>query len=308
MAVMLAEGCRDALAGLSGDLLAIWVVAGIEGIEEAQVAADGHIAGEDAPGVLGSGFHADPGEVLALGIEAQGDGLDEQAARRRHEHGEQRGLEGQQAAAIGGCAFGEDGHGLAGGKRCAELGDLFSHTAALGSGDENGVVEPGQPADEGPVSDLILCDECRAGEAGEDGNVDPADMIGDIEDIVDERAAFAGDAHAEDARCGSEETTRPRRGRCAEKMAGQAGSKDDEQRADAQGEAQGPAGILKDRAPLPHGFCASRVGALRQASAWGGYGLPPAAGGDAPRPHISSRAVPNATPKQRPSQFMGSGA
>ncbi len=237
------------------------------------MAADGCFGAEDAPGVLGGGFLADPGKVLALRIEAERYRLDEQAAGRRHEYGKQRGLEGQQTATVGCGAFGEDGDRLAGGKCCAEFGDLFSDTSALGAGDEDRIVELCQPADNGPVLDLVLCDKGCAGEGGEDGNVDPADMIGDIEDIVDQRAAFAGDADTEDARRGGEEAAGPWRGGCtgfcAEPMAGQADGECSENGGQADDEAHGPAGILEDRARWPHGDWASRVGRGRQAEAYG---------------------------------------
>lgn len=214
--------------------------------------------------------------MLALRIEAERHGLDEQAARRRHEHGEQRWLEGQQAAAIGGGAFGEDGDRLALGERLAQRIDLATYRVTLGARDKDSIVEPGQPADDGPAFDLVLRDKGCAGEAAEDGYIDPADVIGDVENIMDERSADAGDADAEDARCGSKEAARPRRWLGGERIGGHADGKGGEKRTDARSKAHGPDGILKDCAQRPHAFCASRAADWRQvgfACALGALGM-----------------------------------
>ena len=88
-------------------------------------------AAEHSPGILRGGFGADPGEFAAAGIEIEHDGLDAHARRRRIERGEQRRLERQQVAAIGGGAFGKQGEHRVTGDGGTQRVDLFADAKAI---------------------------------------------------------------------------------------------------------------------------------------------------------------------------------
>jgi hypothetical protein len=76
----------------------------------------------------------------------------------------------------------------------------------------DGAVEPGEPADHRRGRDLRLGDEGGAARAAEREDVDPAQMVGDVEDVALQRRADPLDARAGDPPGGAEEILRPGRG------------------------------------------------------------------------------------------------
>lgn len=195
-------------------------------------------AGEHAPGILRGGFLPDPGKVTAGAIEVEQHGLDHQCPWWWHQHREKRRLEGQQAAAIGGGAFRKDRHRLVLGERGAQFGDLGGDRHAIGPRYEDGVIELGQPADQGPPGNLVLADKGRAGGTTEDGNIEPRQMVGYIEHVVKNRRANDFDARPTGTRRSRKKSSRPWRSAAEQSINPVRGQAD----AEGAGQPQNPSG------------------------------------------------------------------
>src|SRR3954465_7461332 len=83
----------------------------------------------------------------------------------------------------------------------------------LGGGDEDGVVEPGEPADQRRLSHFGLGDERRAARPGEEQYVEPAHMIGEEKDVAPERSPDDRHPHPRRAPNPAQEPPRPGRAR-----------------------------------------------------------------------------------------------
>ncbi len=114
--------------------------------------------------------------------------------------------------AVAGAPFGKEHDGDAVGQRIAQVLGLLMHLAPCRARDENGVIHARQPADQRPAAHLVLGDEARAGGAGHRQDIQPAQMVGDEEDILRERPADELYVNAGGTRGGAKESTRPGRG------------------------------------------------------------------------------------------------
>ncbi len=111
---------------------------------------------------------------------------------------EQRALERQDAVAVARGALGEEDEVVAGVEPLAN-GVALRGGAAHAAVDEDGALQPGQPAEQRPARHLGLGDEAALDDAAEDLDVDIGDMVGD-EQRRPQRRRFAvhGDAEAHD--------------------------------------------------------------------------------------------------------------
>ncbi len=146
-----------------------------------------------------------------MGTIVDPDRLDHQAGGWGIEDGEQGCLERQQRLAVAGGAFGEDGEAPAIGQRLGDAGDLDGDRFAVAARDIDGVVEAAHPADERHVLKIVLGDEGGAGRARQQGNIEPADVIGDEEGVLFERGADRLPPRARDAAERAQEQPRPGR-------------------------------------------------------------------------------------------------
>ena len=187
-----------------------------------------------------AGLVADPGELVGGLAVIEPDRLHPDARRRRVERREQRRLERQQRVAVPRGPFGEQTHRPAAREGVADLGDLRLHAHPVAAFDEQGLVERAEPADQRHALQLGLGDEGRAGRAGDQQDVEPAQVIGHEHHVAGERTADDAGARAAQPRDRAEEHARPWGPRANEAPQAVQGEREEQREGDrkqAEGEA-----------------------------------------------------------------------
>jgi len=95
---------------------------------------------------------------------------------------QQRGMKMQQAVAIGRRSFREYGNMLALRQQPGDLGIDDAGVTATSPAQENGIVSHCKRADDRPVPDLFLGDECRRQHGVDHQDVQPGNMVGNQQD------------------------------------------------------------------------------------------------------------------------------
>ncbi len=86
--------------------------------------------------------------------------------------------------AVRGSALGKDGDRVFFLYGFTDNVDLTTNLHSLGPRDENRLIDPAQPSNDWPTGDAILRYKSAAGYPGYHGNIKPAYMIGNIENIL----------------------------------------------------------------------------------------------------------------------------
>ena len=166
-------------------------------------------ARQQTPDIGRAAFHAHPRQIATGLVRVDHDRLNDRAGRGRNQHGKQRRLERQQAAAIAATAFGEKGQARPGSKLGAHRGNLAAHAHPVGAVDEDGVVHPAQKIEPRPDGDAVLRHERRAGLPAQYQRVGPAKVVGNIEHIAADWLPDAAHPYAACARAPRHEKPRP---------------------------------------------------------------------------------------------------
>ena len=121
-----------------------------------------------------------------------------------------------------------------------ELVGLTLDRAAVGAGDVYGVVQPGEPADHGPVRDIVLRNERSAARARQHHDVEPAHVIGEEQYVARKRPSDGAHLHPRAAPDPPQEAPGPGR-RPAHELPGVMERQAGDQARDDRGRAQGKA-------------------------------------------------------------------
>ena len=173
----------DPRADLGGYRFAVGKQRRIKWFEKIERRRDRFPIRQKSPEILGDLFIANPCNAAGVAAITQKNWLNHHARRRRNKSCKQRSLERQQPRPVAGGAFGKDRHRLIAGHRGAQVVNLVANAQLVFTADEDCVIDVAQPPDQRPAFDAVIGDEGATGDARDYWNINPAMMVGGVENV-----------------------------------------------------------------------------------------------------------------------------